>query len=127
MKLRILVLALPGTGFLFSGLSPWDQLPLTHSIGAHFIFIFGFLSCIIGSRMTTGSVSGISIVCGILSLFSFFSGYLGGAYILGSGGIERMIFYPILLWAVVFGGYLVAQSQSKTNRYSDTACGGTSR
>ncbi|NIQ06941.1 MAG: DUF998 domain-containing protein, partial [Candidatus Korarchaeota archaeon] len=30
---------------------------------------------------------------------------------LGKGGMERMIAYPLLIWVVGFGGYLLGLSQ----------------
>lgn len=111
-KFGPVMFGLTGIGFLLVGLSPWDQYPLTHYLGANSIFLFGFISCFIGSRMTAGSMSRISVVCGALSLFGYLSGYIGGANLLGSGGVERMIFYPILLWSIGFGGYLASLSQN---------------
>lgn len=34
--------------------------------------------------------------------------YLG----LGPGGMERMIAYPVLLWAIGFGGYMMSPQQT---------------
>jgi len=38
------------------------------------------------------------------------SNYLG----LGVGGIERIVAYPLLLWVVGFGGYLMGSSQAES-------------
>lgn len=94
-------------GFILVGISPWNQFPLTHYLGAQLAFFFGALSCLVGSRIVSGAASKISVFAGVFSLAAYFSGYFGSDNILGPGGIERMIYYPILLWAIVFGGYLI--------------------
>lgn len=99
---------LTGAGLILVGLSPWNQFPLTHYIGAQLAFIFGALSCLVGSRIVTGSMSKISVFAGLFSIFAYLSGYIGSNNLLGSGGIERMIYYPILLWQIAFGGYLIS-------------------
>jgi hypothetical protein len=40
--------------------------------------------------------------------------YLG----LGAGGMERMVVYPVLLWSIGFGGYLMAIGQAV--KYSES-------
>ncbi|MGC8506567.1 MAG: DUF998 domain-containing protein [Thermoplasmata archaeon] len=104
-KVSPIFFTLTGIGFLLVGLSPWNQSPITHYIGANFIFLFGSLSAISASRFTSGAMVKLSILSGFLSLGAYVSGYFGSYYILGPGGIERMIFYPILLWSIAFGGY----------------------
>ena len=111
LKFRPAIFYLAGIGFLLVGSSPWNQFPLTHYTGAQFIFIFGAASCILGYRMTKGPFSGISLIAGLFSILSYLSGYFGGDFLLGTGGMERMIFYPILLWQILFGGYLMSQHQ----------------
>ncbi len=40
---------------------------------------------------------------------------------IGHGGAERMIVYPVMLWLVAFGGYLLAPSpESLANRDGET-------
>lgn len=104
--IRPMIFYLAGAGFLLVGLSPWNLRPFTHYLGAQMIFIFGAISCISAYGITRGAISKISLVCGITSIAAYLSGYFGGAYLLGPGGVERMIFYPILLWQIAFGGYL---------------------
>lgn len=104
---------LGGLGFILVGLSPWDLYPLTHSIGAHFVFFFGAVSSLIVWRHTEGAISVTSLLAGAFSIFSFFGGYIGYGVLLGSGGVERMIFYPIMLWEIAFGGYLLGLVQNQ--------------
>ena len=98
---------LAGIGFLLVGLSPWDQYPLTHYMGANFVFLFGALSSLVAWKSAKGPMSGISLAAGILSFFAYFGGYIGLGNLFGSGGVERLIFYPIMLWEIAFGGYLL--------------------
>ncbi len=88
-------------------LSPGNVYPVTHSIGAQMAFLFGSLSCIAGYRITSGPMKSISLVSGLVSLSVYVAGSAGALSVLGPGGIERMIFYPIFLWEICFGGYLL--------------------
>lgn len=97
-----------GLGFILVGLSPWNVFPVTHYLGANLIFLSGALSSVSVSRRVRGPMSGISLFAGVISIVSYISGYFGSYNILGPGGIERMIFYPILLWEIAFGGYLMS-------------------
>lgn len=104
-KVSPIFFTLAGIGFFLVGLSPWNQSPTTHYIGANFIFLFGSLSAISASSFTSGAMAKLSVFAGLMSLAAYISGYFGSAALLGSGGVERMIFYPILLWSIAFGGY----------------------
>lgn len=112
---------LSGLGFLMVGLSPWDQYPITHSIGAHFVAIFGAISALVAWRYSSGSISRISLVAGAFSIFSLLGGYFGFANLLGSGGVERMIFYPIMLWEIAFGGYLLGLESNLGDKAKNSA------
>jgi hypothetical membrane protein len=112
-KVSPVLFTLTGIGFLMVGLSPWNQFPITHYIGANFIFLFGSLSAISASSFTLGGMAKLSVFSGFMSLTAYISGYFGSNYILGSGGIERMIFYPILLWSIAFGGYTLNTQELK--------------
>ena len=57
-------------------------------------------------------MSYLSIILG-LSTLAALSLFIGGIHLgLGVGGMERMIVYPTLLWAVGFGGHLMATEDS---------------
>jgi hypothetical membrane protein len=50
----------------------------------------------------------ISILLGLMSLLALVL-FIGNIYFgLGVGGMERMIVYPILIWMMGFGGFLIA-------------------
>ncbi len=114
-------LALSGVGPLLVGFFPENTVlingvPLVHSLAAFIAFIFGGLAAITSYRVTISPFKYFSIVLGTFSISAFIlfiatitSGSLG----LGAGGMERMIAYPNLLWAICFGGYLMATSGQK--------------
>jgi hypothetical membrane protein len=72
-------------------------------------FFFGNLAVIYSSKMVRPPLSYLFILLGLigLSALALFGGsiYLG----LGAGGMERMIFYPAMFWAIGFGAYLLAE------------------
>ena len=52
-----------------------------------------------------------SIVLGLVTLVALVL-YIGSEYLgLGPGGMERMIAYPVLLWAIGFGGHMMATDE----------------
>lgn len=107
-KIRSIAFYPAGVGFLLVGTSPWNLFPITHYLGANLIFLFGSVSCLVAYRMMKGSLSKISLMSGLIPIAAYISGYFGSNALLGPGGIERMIFYPILLWQIAFGGYLIS-------------------
>ncbi|MCK5562755.1 hypothetical protein KAI30_01170, partial [Candidatus Bathyarchaeota archaeon] len=81
-----------------------------HGVVSLIIFLFGGLSAITSYKLLKPPLSYSAVPLGALSLVAlalFGSGvYLG----LGWGGMERMIAYPTLLWAVGFSGHLMSYS-----------------
>ena len=108
-RLFSVLAAITGIGAMGVGLFTEDAGAI-HVIFSLITFLFGGLSAIISYRLQKPPLSYLSVLLGTLSLLAlvlFGSGvYLG----LGKGGMERMIAYPTLLWAVGFGGYLIASS-----------------
>ncbi len=115
------ILALSGIGPLLVGFFPEntilvDGVPVIHSLAAFIAFIFGGLAAVTSYRVTISPFKYFSVALGTFSILAFIlfiatitSGSLG----LGAGGMERMIAYPNLLWAICFGGYLMAISSQK--------------
>ena len=110
-KLLSMFMFLTGIGAMGVGLFP-ENFGMLHTVSSLFAFLFGSLSAIASFKLQKAPLSYLAIILGFLSLFSlvlFGSGvYLG----LGKGGMERMIAYPTLLWAVGFGGYLIGSSEN---------------
>ena len=105
-----ILLTLTGVGAMGVGVFP-ETAGAVHAIASLITFLFGGLSAIVSYKLQKPPLSYVSVLLGALSLVAlvlFGSGtYLG----LGKGGMERMIAYPTLLWAVGFGGYLTGYSE----------------
>ena len=112
------LLVLAGVGAMGVGLFP-ENYPAMHEIVSDIAFIFGGLLPIASYRVLGKPLSYLSVVMGVLSLSAMvllsaqYSFSLGEQYFLGlgPGGMERMIAYPIVLWATALGGYLMASSR----------------
>jgi hypothetical membrane protein len=80
-----------------------------HLIAAAGTFVLGGISAIISFRITKKSpLSYMSIVLGLITVVTFFASQISGStFGLGQGGIERIIAYPVLIWLLMFGGYLL--------------------
>jgi hypothetical membrane protein len=104
-----LLLALSGIGAIGVGIFNEDYIPAVHAVFALMAFFFGNLAVIYSSKMVRPPLSYLFILLGLigLSALALFGGsiYLG----LGAGGMERMIFYPAMFWAIGFGAYLLAE------------------
>lgn len=120
---------LPGVGYLLAGLSPENVNLAIHSLGAIFAFPFGAVAVILSYRFIRGPFRYFSIGLGLLSLFSTFMIFVGYRLVgpcgtcsgqsgydqsldrlaLGLGGWESMIVYPVLIWLMAFGGYLMTR------------------
>ncbi len=108
-RLLSVLLILTGIGAMGVGLFP-KTAGAIHGVVSLIIFLFGGLSAITSYKLLISPLSYSAVLLGALSLVAlalFGSGiYLG----LGCGGMERMIAYPTLLWAVGFGGHLMSYS-----------------
>jgi len=112
---------LPGIGFLIAGLSPENFNIVIHSSGT-FAFPVGAIAAILSYRSIRSWFRFVSVLLGAVSLvatFVIFAGWRLGPcgtcgyqqalnqLALGLGGWESMIIYPLLLWLVGFGSYLL--------------------
>lgn len=79
-----------------------------HSIFSLIVFLFAGLSAIVSFRFQRSPLSYFSVILGVTTLVALFF-YVADVYLgLGAGGMERMVVYPVLLWSIGFGGYLMA-------------------
>ena len=106
-KVFPVLLALAGIGSIGVGLfNEIDHTPL-HIVSALLAFGFGGLAAISSSRLSKSPITYVSIFLGLMSLTALIlletHNHLG----LGVGGMERMVAYPIIFWAIGFGGYLM--------------------
>ncbi|MBS7646923.1 MAG: DUF998 domain-containing protein [Candidatus Bathyarchaeia archaeon] len=101
-------LVLCGIGAMGVGIFPED-FGILHTIVSLIAFLFGALSAIASHGYQKPPLSYFAVVLGLTSLAALVmfatNIYLG----LGKGGMERMIAYPVLLWAIAFGGHLMKE------------------
>jgi hypothetical membrane protein len=105
-KVLPILYAIASVGAMGVGLFTEDVLIL-HSIFSLITFIFSGLSAIISYKMQKPPLSYLSVVLGTFSLLAIVLTFTGTYLGIGKGGMERMIAYPVLLWVVGFGGYLI--------------------
>jgi len=109
-----LLLALSGIGAIGVGVFNEDY-PLVHRPSALLAFLFGNLAALYSYRMVRPPLACVFALLGLIGL-SALALYGGGIYIgLGVGGMERMILYPAMFWAIGFGAYLSAE-EDRVNR-----------
>jgi hypothetical membrane protein len=114
LKILTVLLALAALGSMGVGIFTENSEPM-HSIASLFVFLSGGLSAIYSYKLMKRPISLINILLGLMSLFALvlfaMNLYLG----LGVGGMERMIVYPILIWTIGFGGFLIAYPEKSSN------------
>jgi hypothetical protein len=75
-------------------------------------FLAGGVAVIVSSRVTAAPFRQLWALLGAVALAATALGVLflewAPVAALGEGGIERWIVYPIVLWLVAFGSYLLA-------------------
>jgi hypothetical membrane protein len=109
-RVLTVVSALFGAGTLGVGIFPGNTTP--HPLFAMIAFVFSALTAIAVFRVTSAPFRFMSLAVGLLSLAALVAGMLGDnspvARTIGIGGVERWVVFPIILWLVFFGGYLLA-------------------
>ncbi|WP_258560305.1 DUF998 domain-containing protein [Halorhabdus salina] len=105
-------------GAIGTGLFPLDTDP--HSLFALLAFLGFNLEAIGTAQVLTGPMRIVAIVAGVLGLAFIVVMVIGDAGNpavfgpIGHGGAERMIVYPVMLWVVAFGGYLLGTDGTPT-------------
>ncbi len=109
-----------GIGAIGVALFPLDN-PGVHGIFALIAFLFTNLIPVGISARLPRPLNILSIATGAIGLLFLVVHFLSDSGIMnlygpiGHGGSERMIVYPVLLWFVGFGGYLMAIPPKKNN------------
>ena len=106
--------ALLGIGALGVGVFPAPTGGV-HDLFALLTFFVGGVAAILAYTVEASPLRYISVVLGaipllILVLMTILGESFGLPAFLGAGGAERWVAYPIVLWLVVFGGYLMGYS-----------------
>ena len=105
-----------GLGALIAGLVPETLLPI-HELGSLAAFIGGSLAAIVAYRALSAPLKYFSLVLGLFALAGLIPLTFQGPFYrwneifgLGPGGIERMVVYPIVIWELAFGVYLMTRA-----------------
>jgi hypothetical membrane protein len=104
-----------GAGAVGAGLVPLDGGD-AHGLFALAAFLFFNVQAIVSSRIAEGPMRVVSVLAGALGLVFVVIMVIGDAGTpaifgpIGHGGAERMIVYPVMLWLLAFGGYLMGRS-----------------
>lgn len=104
-----LLLLLSGIGAIGVGVFDMDSWPWIHRVSALLAFLFGNLAALYSRRLVRPPISYMLAILGLIGL-SALALFGAGVYLgLGIGGMERMILYPAMCWAIGFGAYLSAR------------------
>ncbi len=103
--LASLPLGLLGLGALGVGIFPGNIYPW-HGFFSLLTFFSGGIAAITSSKIVIPPFSYLGVIFGAITLFSLFSAN-PFIPILGIGGVEHWVAYPIILWLIGFGGYLL--------------------
>ena len=101
------LIAMTGVGALGVGLFP-ETTGVWHVLFSFITFFFAGLSAIVAYRYQKPPMSYFSVVLGVVTLAALFLSAANADLGLGAGGIERMVAYPTMLWAIGFGGHMMA-------------------
>ena len=102
-----------GAAGIAVGIFPGDTGNL-HGIAALVWFISGPISAIVAYKLETKPFAYFSVVIGDYALLDLLLNVtMHGSSpfsVFGRGGTERMVAYPLLIWVIGFGGYLMGSA-----------------
>lgn len=110
-------IAVLGVAALGVGLFPGNT-GTPHALFAMVTFISGGIAAISAARLTSAPFRYLSFFLGAASLATLGMYMLLGdgspMALLGIGGVERWIVYPVVLWITAFGGYLSGRADGRS-------------
>jgi len=92
--------------------------PGIHGLFALLAFVAFNVLAIACASLVKGPMRYLSLAVGVIGLLFLVLHFLGDANIadlygpMGHGGSERMIVYPVILWLLGFGGYLMGRPET---------------
>ena len=111
-------IAVLGVGALGVGFFPGNT-GNPHAVFAMVTFISGGIAAISAARLTSAPFRYLSFFLGAASLATLGMYMLLGdgspMALLGIGGVERWIVYPVVLWITAFGGYLSGRADGRSD------------
>jgi hypothetical membrane protein len=111
--LSTIPLSILGLGIFGVGLFP-GHVEFWHGLFSFITFVAGGVACIMAFKIFPAPYRYIGICFGVISLVFLFR---SSSFIphLGSGGTERWVAYPVVLWLIGFGGYLLGLKHKISN------------
>lgn len=104
---------LAGIGALGAGAIPLDTSDF-HSLFALAAFLFFNLEALATATVLRGPMKAVSLLAGAIGIVFVLVMIIGDSGnpavfgVIGHGGAERLIVYPVMLWMLALGGYLMA-------------------
>jgi hypothetical membrane protein len=108
---------LAGIGAIGAGSIPLDSSDF-HSLFALMAFLFFNLEALATATVLRGPMKAISLLAGAIGIVFVVVMIIGDSGnpaifgVIGHGGAERLIVYPVMLWMLALGGYLMARYDS---------------
>lgn len=102
-------LILFGVGLVGIGIFPGNMSPY-HGISSLLAFLSGGIAAIFSYKIISAPFKYFAVAFGLIGIATWVTVVFAPSLIvpfIGLGGTERWIVYPILLWLVGFGGYLM--------------------
>jgi len=100
-----LLLGIVGAGILGVGIFP-GNVRIWHGLCAMITFVAGGIAAVVSSRAIVGPFRYLAALLGCITLLSLL-GLSVLIPVLGDGGTERWIAFPIIFWLTGLGGYFM--------------------
>ncbi len=120
-RLFVILLALTGACNIGVGIVAEDFSLPAHGLIALVMFVSWAVAAIVSCKFEKSPFSYVSLGLGAVSLvmliFSLLGKYVSSSFVFGfgAGGMERLIVYPLWLWTLGFGAYLMGASSTATS------------
>ncbi len=111
-----ILLALSAVGAIGVGVFDMDNFKELHALSALLAFLFGNLAAICSWKAVRPPISYVFVLLGLIGLSALALLIANIDLGLGQGGIERMVFYPAMFWALTFGAYMMAEGDGAEDR-----------
>jgi len=107
-----LLIVVAGIGGIGVGLVNEDN-GWPHTMFAFLAFFFSALAAIYSYKLLPSPTKYFAVALGLISIAALALIGTGEFLGIGKGGMERMIFYPVLFWGIMFAGSRMAVEQLK--------------